>query len=62
MVDPTVERYDVAAMPVILSEAGGRFTSVDGRPGAGGDSGVATNGAVHDELLALLASGSDPVL
>jgi histidinol-phosphatase len=61
MVDPTVERYDVAAMPVILSEAGGRFTSVDGRPGAGGGSGVATNGAVHDELLALLASGSDPV-
>ena len=61
MVDPTVERYDVAAMPVILAEAGGRFTSVEGRPGAGGGSGVATNGAVHDELLTLLASRSDPV-
>ena len=54
MVDPAVEVYDVAPMPVILSEAGGRFTSLDGRPGAGGGSGVATNGAVHDELLALL--------
>ncbi|HET6951537.1 MAG TPA: inositol monophosphatase family protein [Acidimicrobiales bacterium] len=56
MVDPTVERYDVAAMPVIMAEAGGRFTSVDGRPGADGGSGVATNGAVHDDLLKLLAS------
>jgi len=46
---------------VILAEAGGRFTGVDGRPGAGVGSGVATNGAVHDELLTLLASRSDPV-
>ncbi len=54
MVDPTVERYDVAPMPVILAEAGGRFTSVDGRADAGEGSGVATNGLIHDDLLALL--------
>ena len=54
MVDPTVEVYDVAPMPVILAEAGGRFTSVTGEPGAAGGSGVATNGIVHDELLGLL--------
>jgi histidinol phosphatase-like enzyme (inositol monophosphatase family) len=54
MVDPTVEVYDVAAMPVILAEAGGRFTSLDGTEGAAGGSGVATNGAVHDDLLKLL--------
>jgi histidinol phosphatase-like enzyme (inositol monophosphatase family) len=54
MVDPDVELYDVAAMPVILAEAGGRFTTIDGREDAGGGSGVATNGRVHDELLALL--------
>ena len=54
MVDPTVEVYDVAPMPVILSEAGGRFTSLDGTPGAAGGSGVATNGVIHDELRALL--------
>jgi histidinol-phosphatase len=41
-------------MPVILTEAGGRFTSVAGVPGADGGSGVATNGLVHDELLQLL--------
>jgi histidinol-phosphatase len=63
MVDPTVERYDVAAMPVILAEAGGRFTSVAGADGAGHGSGVATNGLIHDELLRLLApGGSDPVV
>ncbi|HEX6421966.1 MAG TPA: inositol monophosphatase family protein [Acidimicrobiales bacterium] len=54
MVDPTVEVYDVAPMPVILAEAGGRFTGVDGTPGAAAGSGVATNGTLHDELLALL--------
>jgi histidinol-phosphatase len=54
MVDPAVEVYDVAPMPVILTEAGGRFTSVAGVPGADGGSGVATNGLVHDELLQLL--------
>jgi histidinol phosphatase-like enzyme (inositol monophosphatase family) len=58
MVDHTVERYDVAAMPVILAEAGGRFTSLGGAEGAQHGSGVATNGLVHDELLGLL---SDPV-
>jgi histidinol-phosphatase len=56
MVDPAVDLYDVAAMPVILAEAGGRFTSLDGRDDAGGGSGVATNGRVHDELLGLLAA------
>ena len=53
----------MAAMPVILAEAGGRFTSVDGPDGAGNGSGVATNGLIHDELLALLAPGrSDPAV
>jgi histidinol-phosphatase len=55
MVDPTVERYDIAPMPVILAEAGGRFTSLSGEPGAGGGSGVASNGVLHDAALALLS-------
>jgi histidinol-phosphatase len=54
MVDPTVELYDVAAMPVILAEAGGRFTNLAGRPGADGGSGLATNGRLHDAALTLL--------
>jgi len=58
MVDPQVEVYDVAPMPVILSEAGGAFTDLSGRPGSGGGSGVATNGRLHAEVLALLAAGA----
>ena len=54
MVDPEVEVYDVAPMPVIMAEAGGRFTSLDGTLGAAGGSGLATNGLIHDDLLAAL--------
>jgi histidinol-phosphatase len=54
MVDPVVEPYDVAAMPVIIGEAGGRFTDDRGRAGYDGGSGVATNGVLHDDVLALL--------
>ena len=58
MVDPVVALYDVAAMPVILSEAGGRFTSMSGEDGARGGSGVATNGHIHAQLLSALAARS----
>ncbi len=54
MVDPVAELYDLAPMPIILSEAGGRFTSYAGGDGPGHGSGVATNGKVHDDVLALL--------
>jgi histidinol-phosphatase len=54
MVDPEVSLYDVAPMPVILGEAGGRFTSLSGEPSADAGSGVATNGRIHDEVLSLL--------
>ena len=63
MVDPAANLWDVAPMPVILREAGGRFTTVTGGdlrtdtdPTEG--SGVATNGEGHDELLALLRPGA----
>jgi histidinol-phosphatase len=51
MVDPVVARWDVAPMPVILSEAGGRFTDLEGRDGTEGGTGLATNGRLHDEWL-----------
>jgi histidinol-phosphatase len=57
MVDPTVEPYDIGPMPVLMAEAGGRFTDLDGDPGIEAGSGVATNGHVHDELLSLLRAG-----
>lgn len=55
MVDPVVEYYDVAPMPVILAEAGGRFTDFGGTVTAGGGTGLATNGRLHEEIRALFA-------
>ncbi len=54
MVDPTLAVWDVAPMPVILNEAGGRFTDLHGEARIDGTGGVATNGLVHDALLGLL--------
>jgi histidinol phosphatase-like enzyme (inositol monophosphatase family) len=57
MVDPLAAYYDLAAMPVILAEAGGRFTDLAGGELADGGSGMATNGKIHDELQQLLGGG-----
>jgi histidinol-phosphatase len=54
MVDPEVAPYDVGPMPVLLAEAGGRFTDLRGEVTIEGGSGLASNGLVHDELLELL--------
>ena len=46
---------DVAPLPVILGEAGGRVTDLTGAPVLTGDGTVlATNGVLHDEYLDLL--------
>ena len=54
MVDPVVAEWDVAPMSVILTEAGGRFTALDGHEGADRGHGLATNGLLHDPLVELL--------
>ncbi|GGA59263.1 histidinol-phosphatase [Pseudoclavibacter endophyticus] len=46
--------YDMAALEPIVVEAGGRFTSVDGEDGPWHGSAIATNGHLHDEVVALL--------
>jgi histidinol-phosphatase len=42
-------------MPVLLAEAGGRFTDLTGAATIEGGSGLASTGAVHDALLAAFA-------
>jgi len=47
--------WDVSAGALILEEAGGRITGMDGRPfDAGAGHLVASNGAVHDQMLAVI--------
>ena len=56
MVDPVAEVWDLAPMPVIVAEAGGRFSALDGSAGPAAGSGVGScSGRIHDELLAVLA-------
>ncbi|MEO7428001.1 MAG: inositol monophosphatase family protein [Acidimicrobiales bacterium] len=55
MVDPVVAPYDIGPMPVLLTEAGGRFTDLAGVETIEAASGVGSNGRIHAELLALLA-------
>lgn len=52
--EPQVAHWDVAPIQVIVEEAGGRFTDLQGNPRADGGSAVATNGLLHDQVLAAL--------
>jgi histidinol phosphatase-like enzyme (inositol monophosphatase family) len=56
MVDPEAAVWDLAPLPVIITEAGGRITGLDGRDGIASGSAVASNGLVHDALLTRLTS------
>mgnify|MGYP000530624635 CR=1 FL=1 len=52
--EPEVSLWDLAAVDVIVREAGGRFTSLDGEDGPFGGHALATNGLLHDDVLARL--------
>jgi histidinol-phosphatase len=54
-VEPVVSLWDLAAVQVIVEEAGGRFTSLDGVAQADAGSACSTNGVLHDEVLAAFA-------
>lgn len=60
MVDPSVSLWDVAPLPVILSEAGGRFTALDGSPAilepGRSTSAVATSAAIHEAVISALGA------
>jgi histidinol-phosphatase len=49
-----VKVYDLAALVPIVEEAGGRFTSITGEPGPWHGSALATNGRLHEAVLAVL--------
>jgi histidinol-phosphatase len=55
-VDPIVYPWDVAALQVIVEEAGGRATTVAGQRSVYGGNLVTSNGLVHDEALRVLKS------
>jgi histidinol-phosphatase len=54
-VEPEVAHWDMAAVKVIVEEAGGRFTNLRGEARADGGSGLSTNGLLHDNVLRAFA-------
>jgi len=57
VLESDVNILDIAALTVIVEEAGGRVTDLDARPvGLESRSILATNGRLHEEILAALAS------
>jgi histidinol-phosphatase len=49
--EPEVKVWDIAPLDILIREAGGTFSSVDGRPGPHGGSALATNGLLHEQVL-----------
>ncbi|WP_068032081.1 histidinol-phosphatase [Nocardia mexicana] len=52
--EPEVSLWDLAPLDVLIREAGGTFTALDSSAGPHGGSAVATNGLLHEEVLARL--------
>jgi histidinol-phosphatase len=54
--EPEVSLWDLAALQVVVTEAGGRFSDLTGVQRADGGSAVSSNGLLHDELLEILGT------
>jgi histidinol-phosphatase len=58
MIEPEVNLWDYAAFQVVVEEAGGSVTQLDGSPTRDGGSVLSSNGALHDELVARFTDGA----
>jgi histidinol-phosphatase len=54
VVEPIAKVWDLAPLLVIVEEAGGRFTDLTGARTAAGGNAVASNGRLHDAVLAAM--------
>ncbi|MFM1967287.1 MAG: hypothetical protein RL590_144 [Actinomycetota bacterium] len=50
-IEPSLALWDMAALDIIVREAGGSFTNVVGEDGPFGGSGVSTNGVLHNTVI-----------
>ncbi|MGP3972864.1 histidinol-phosphatase [Streptomyces sp. 8N114] len=54
--EPELSLWDMAASAVIVEEAGGTFTGLDGNPGPQSGNAAASNGLLHETLLSYLTA------
>jgi histidinol-phosphatase len=57
-IEPIVNLWDLAAIQLIIEEAGGVFTDIGGAARADGGSAVSSNGRLHAVVLGALQGGS----
>jgi histidinol-phosphatase len=50
-IEPSLAVWDMAALDIIVREAGGTFTNTAGQSGPFGGSGVSTNGLLHNAVI-----------
>ena len=50
-IEPSLALWDMAALDIIVREAGGTFTNTAGQNGPFGGSGVSTNGLLHNAVI-----------
>jgi histidinol-phosphatase len=50
-VEPSLSLWDMAALDVIVREAGGKFTNIDGKDGPHGASAISSNGLLNSAFL-----------
>lgn len=50
-IEPSLAVWDMAALDIIVREAGGAFTNTSGHNGPFGGSGVSTNGLLHNAVI-----------
>ena len=53
-IEPSLALWDMAALDLIVREAGGKFTSLDGVDGPFGPNAISSNGALHSAIVAAL--------
>jgi histidinol-phosphatase len=57
--EPELALYDMAALDVVVREAGGRFSSLEGTDGPHGGNALASNGHLHEAALSFLGALPD---
>lgn len=53
--EPELALHDMAAVSIVVTEAGGTFTNLNGDPGVAGPGAIATNGLLHDAMVEQLS-------
>ena len=57
VVEPHLSVWDVAATSLVVNEAGGRFSDLDGSPSIRSENAVVTNGRLHADVLQRIRAG-----